>query len=120
MRPKIEGLFDSEIRLWRPSVTKDKVAQESRTYSQLTTVGAVINRSQTPVVPADGGLAPTGAVRWYGKPTIDVQIRDICEVISGPDAGALWEVNQIPVRPRGHHTQVDCIDFHGVLTPEES
>lgn len=118
MRPRIDGLFDSQIRIWRADITKDALSAESRTYRPTATVGAVVNRSTTPVAPANGGLAPTGSVRWYGRPDIDIQPRDICEVISGPDAGHTWEVNQLPVRPRGHHTQVDCIEWHGILSEE--
>jgi hypothetical protein len=115
MRPSVSRWFDSQIRIWRPTTVKDSVGVEERTYVSIATVGCRINRSVTADVPDSGGQAPDGTVRWYGLPTIDVKVRDVCEVISGPDAGHTWEVNQIPVRPAGHHTQVDCVDWHGRL-----
>jgi hypothetical protein len=115
-RPSVAGWFDSTIQIWRPSVTRDELGAETRTYARLgTPVGASINRSRTPSAPAAAGLTPTGQLRWYGLPTLDIVARDVCEVLTGPDAGRTWEVNEMPVRPRGHHTQVDCIEWHGVL-----
>lgn len=114
-RPSISGLFDSQIRIWRPTTSRSGPGIEQRSYAPVATVGAVINRSRTPTAPQDGGLAPTGIIRWYGLPTIDVRPRDICEVVAGPDLGKKWECNELPTRPRGHHTQVDCVEFQGLL-----
>ena len=121
MRPAISGMFDSEIRIWRPAFVRDSVGMEDTTYTPVGEVGAAINRSRAPETDVGAGHAPTGSIRWYGLPTIDVQPRDVCEVIAGPDAGRLWEVNEPPTRPRGHHTQVDCIEWNGKLpTLDES
>ena len=118
-RPSIAGLFDSTIRIWRPTTTRTGPGVEQKSYAVTTTVGAVINRSRTPTAPSDGGLAPSGIIRWYGLPTIDVQPRDVLEVMTGPDAGKKWECNELPTRPRGHHTQVDCVEYNGVLPDAE-
>lgn len=119
-RPSISGMFDSRIRIWRPTVdTSDATAVEQRTYTPLATVDAAINRSRTPQVQQSGGMQDSGIIRWYGLSTIDVQVRDVCEVVSGPDSGRTWEVNEEPVHPRAHHTQVDCVEWHGVLPTED-
>lgn len=117
-RPSISGWFDSTIRIWRPTTGTSGPGIESRTYAVVATVGAVINRSRTPNTPGDAGLQRSGIIRWYGLPTIDVQERDVAEVVTGPDAGARWEVNEKPTHPRNHHTQVDCVEFNGVLPAE--
>jgi len=114
-RPSITGWFDSTIRIWRPSVTRSGPGIDTRNLSPIAVVGAVINRSRTPEAPQDGGLARSGIIRWYGKANIDIQQRDVVQVLTGPDAGRTWEVNEQPVRPRGHHTQVDCVEWNGVL-----
>jgi hypothetical protein len=114
-RPSIAGMFDSQIRIRRPHTTTSGPAIEQRTYTVVGTVDAAINRSRSPQAPASGGLARSGIIRWYGLASIDVRERDVCEVIAGPDAGAIWEVNERPVRPRNHHTQVDCVEFNGTL-----
>lgn len=119
MRPSISGWFDSTIRIWRPVEVKDTVGVEEREYALHTTVRAAINRSRAPQADSGPGLAATGSVRWYGLASIDVLPRDVCEVIEGPDAGRTWEVDEPPVRPRGHHTQVDCVEWKGTLPTVE-
>lgn len=114
-RPPIDGWFDSTIRIWRPETTKDAVGVEERTYVVVDTYGAAVNRSTTSEAQQGGGMASAGSIRWYGKPTINVLPRDVCEVLTGPDNGRTWEVNSEPVRPRNHHTQVDCVEWHGIL-----
>lgn len=114
-RPTIDHLLDSQIQLWRPTRTKDAIGVEQETLVQSSVVDAFLNRPSQPVGDVGGGMAPVGSVRWYGKPTIDVQVRDICEVIIGPETGKVFEVNEPPVRPKNHHTQVDCIEWNGNL-----
>lgn len=115
MRPSIAGMFDQKIRIWRPAETKDDVGVEERDYQPLAIVDCFINRARAPEGETGAGLAPVGAVRWYGLASIDVQPRDVCEVVEGPDTGRTWEVNEPPVRPKNHHTQVDCIEWNGQL-----
>lgn len=115
MRPSITRWFDSTIRVWRPTVTKDDLQVETREYVVVAEYGAAINRSSMSEAQQGGGMIPVGSVRWYGEATINVEARDVCEVLTGPDSGRTWEVNQPPVRPRGHHTQVDCVEWHGIL-----
>jgi len=119
-RPAISGLFDSTIQIWRATTSTTGPAIEKREYAKVVApVGAVVNRSRTPNTPGDAGLQRSGIIRWYGRPTTDVQERDVCEVLTGPDAGAKWEVNEKPAHPRGHHVQVDCVEFNGVLPQPE-
>lgn len=118
-RPTIDHLLDSQIQIWRPMRTSDSIGVEEMELTPMFVVDAFINRPAQSETPVGGGLAPVGNVRWYGKPTIDVQPRDICEVIAGPETGRLFEVNSHPARPKNHHTQVDCIEWNGTL-PEVS
>lgn len=115
-RPTIDHLLDSEIRLWRRvSDTGNALATEESLYVPIAVVKAKLNRSKTAERDIGGGLKPVGTLRWYGRPDIDVRARDVCEVIAGPDAGLTWEVDGEPNRPKAHHTQVDCVEWHGVL-----
>ncbi len=120
MRPSIAGWFDSSIRIWRAEITSDSLGTEIRTYVPIATVGAAINRSNTKTRPQDAGLTQVGTLRWYGLPNLDVQPRDIAEIVSGPDAGRTWEVDAKTSHPRGHHTQVDCVEWTGTLTEPET
>ena len=114
-RPSIARWFDSKIRIWRPTSETDALAIEHRTYEPVGEVGAVINRSTTITAEVQGGMNRNGSLRWYGRPNINIRPRDVCDIIEGPDAGNAWEVDAVPVHPRGHHTQVDCVEWHGTL-----
>lgn len=114
--PSIARLFDHTLRVWRPAPSQDDVGFEARTYSVVAALlGCALNRSDAPVVDIGPGMLPVGSRRFYLEPDADVQARDVLELLSGPDAPGRWEINEPPTRPRGHHTQVDCIAWHGVL-----
>lgn len=115
MRPTIDHLLDCQIQIWRSVTTDDAVGVQEREYTPIATVDAFINRPRGAQAEVGGGLGPVGGTRWYGRPDIDVEPRDVCEVISGPEIGKLFEVNEPPVRPKNHHTQVDCIEWNGIL-----
>lgn len=114
-RPSISGWFDSKIQIYRPTASKDAVGVQENTYVPLAEVECAIDRSRSANTAQGGGNAETGTLRWYGQANIDVQPRDVCAITEGPDAGTTWEVDSYPVRPRGHHTQVDCVEWNGEL-----
>lgn len=119
-RPTIDHLLDTTIQIWRPTVLSDSIGVEERQYVALPdTIDAVLNRAAMQEANIGAGLAPVGNLRWYGRPDIDVRKRDVVLIIDGPEAGKTFEVNAPPVRPKGHHTQVDCIEWNGIL-PDES
>lgn len=115
MRPSVAGMLDCRIRIWRPTVSKDDIGVEDRTYTPVGEVDAYINRPRQPLVNMGAGMAPTGGTRWYGLPSIDVQKRDVCEVVTGPETGKTFEVNEPPVRPKNHHVEVECHEWSGEL-----
>lgn len=115
MRPRISSWFDSHIRIWRPTETKDVLKVAKQTYVVVAVVGCRLNRSGTTTAQVGAGMTRVGQLRWYGNPDIDIKRRDVCEVIDGPENKLTWEVDAEPVRPGGHHTQVDCVEWHGNL-----
>jgi hypothetical protein len=118
-RPTIDHLFDHTVRVWRPTSSKGRLGQEERTYAHVINGRAALNRAVDPVAPVAAGLAPTGRIRIYLRPDANVQERDVIQIVTGPDAPGTWEIDQPPTRPRGHHTQVDAIAWHGVLPEYE-
>lgn len=117
-RPTIDRLFDHQVRVWRPSVTRDEHGAEERSYTPaLEPVGCALKRAASPLSDVGPGLAPSGRRRFYLRPDADVQPRDVLELTAGPDAAGhtTWEVDEPPVRPSGHHTQVDTIAWTGEL-----
>lgn len=120
-RPTIDRLFDHVARIWRPTPERSSLGVEERTYQVVEAeAGCKVNRSSAPVADAGPGFQPIGARRLYMRPDADVQARDLVELVTGPDAGQFWEVNEPPTRPQGHHTQVDCIAWNGEEPTEES
>lgn len=115
MAPRIDRLFDHQLRIWRATIGQDSLGAETRTYAvTLPSIGAVVNRA----VAAEGDIGPgmeaIGRVRFYVRPDVEIFARDVVEIVSGPETGT-FEVDQPPVRPRGHHTQVDAIIWNGIL-----
>lgn len=120
MRPTIDHLFDQTLRVWRPTVTKSDLGVEETSYSIVATLGAAVNRAVDPVADVGAGLAPVGRRRFFLRPDVNVQTRDVLEITVGSEAPGKWEVDQPPSRPRSHHTQVDAVAWHGELEPNES
>jgi len=120
-RPSIDSLFDHDVRVWRPTKERSTLGVEERTYQvHIAEARCKVNRPTAPSSDTGPGMAPTGARRLYMRPDVDVQARDLVELTAGPDAGSFWEVDQLPSRPMGHHTQLDCIAWNGVTPTEES
>lgn len=121
-RPAIDRLFDHTCRIWRSTSTKDDLGAESRTYAPIAEAQCALKRPTAPLADLGAGLAPTGRRRFYMRPDQDIQLRDVVEILSGPDAGGAqrtWEVDEPPTIPRGHHTQVDAFAWQGILPPIE-
>ena len=117
-------LFDHGIRVWRsPELSAALVAgplgEESRTYVLVTAApagfNACVNRPRAPVADAGPGFAPIGTRIVYMTASADVQLRDLLELVTGPDAPEVVEVDEPPTRPRGHHLELSCIPWHGTL-----
>lgn len=108
-RPSIAALFDHTVRVWRPVVNRSRLGVDERGYVVVAaSLGAKLNRSSAPVADGGPGLQPTGSRRFYMAPDADVVERDIIEVLTGPDSGQTWEVDEPPTRPNDHHTQFDA------------
>ena len=115
-RPKIDRLFDSTVRVWRPTAdSNNRLGVEERTYTPIASLGAAFNRSTAPVGDVGPGVMPIGSRRFYLRPDANVQARDVLEIIAGPETGTTWEVDEPPTIPRSHHTQVDSIVWNGIL-----
>lgn len=120
-RPSVAGMFDQNVRIWRPTTERSRLGVEERTYFvNVPTTGAAVNRSTAPESDTGPGLTPTGSRRIYVGPDVDVQPRDLVELLDGPDGRQFWEVDQPPTKPRGHHTQLDCLTWNGTEPTEES
>lgn len=108
--------LDHDAQIWRPTVTLGPRREEVRSYAKLGgEVRAGIRRPTARVGDAGPGLAPIGERVFYFQPEVDVEPRDIIELLSGPDAPGTWEVDSPPTRPRGHHVELTTRHWLGVL-----
>lgn len=118
----LADLFDTTIRVWRPTVRVGTMREEKRTYAPTaelpTAPNAAVNRPQAPLANPGPGLAPVGSRRLYMAAGADVRPRDVLELADGPDAVAFLEVDAAPTAPRGHHVQLDCRVWNGILLNE--
>lgn len=119
----LRNLFDTEVAIWRQVKTVGSLREEVRTWVRVLDPPGVfnccVNRPNAPVGDIGPGVEPIGTRRIYMLPSTDVQTRDVVELVRGPDAGALLEVDEPPTRPRGHHVQLDCRLWNGRL-PDHS
>ena len=121
-RPTIDHLFDHTLKIWRPIPSQDGLGGEQQAHVLVANIGAAINRPAIGAGDTGGsGLAPVGGTRMYLRPDANVKQRDIVQIVSGPHSpSGLWEIDGLPVIPRGHHTEISCIKWHGTLNPSSS
>lgn len=114
--PRIDRLFDHTARVWRPTAdANNRLGVEKRTYAIVGSFGFAMNRASTGEVDQGPGMSPAGRRRFYMRPDVNVQARDVIEITAGSAIGERWEVDQPPERLRSHHTQVDAIAWSGIL-----
>lgn len=112
-------MMDHEVAIWRPTTVLGEMREEIRTYVRVLdppgVPNAMVNRPRAPLANSGPGLTPTGTRRIYMATGTDVQPRDVVELVAGPDAGDVIEIDEPPTRPRGHHVQLVGRLFDGRL-----
>ncbi len=122
-RPRIDRLLDQTVRVWRaPTGEQSNLGVEQRNYELVATYAAKVNRSAGPTGNiGGGGLGNVGRLRLYMRPDVDVRVRDVLEIIGVTDNDhETYEVDEPPVRPMQHHTQLDCTLWSGILPEVEA
>lgn len=126
----IEDLFDSQVRIWRPTEDRDGFRAPVDDY----TPGPAPTRANACMEYPGGQLSnePAGEKdvsrrRWYLDRTLDVRERDVLEVVAGPRSGSRWRVDGEPDKPSGgprnsgvfHHWEAWAVPFKGKAFSEE-
>lgn len=112
--------MDHRLRVWRRTVTglgpqRNELVEYVQVGTDPVGFNAVVNRPVTQAADAGPGVAPIGARYLYMSAAADVRVRDVLEIISGPDAGYRGEIDGGPTRPRGNHTEITTSVWHGKL-----
>lgn len=109
-------MFDGRFQVWRRVVTKDAtLSAEIVTYTPIAVYPGAMNRPFAPEGDSGPGLSPIGDRTVYLTAAANVQERDLLEQLTGPEVGTLLEVDGIPARVRGHHTQIRGRIYNGPL-----
>lgn len=118
------SLLDHVVRVWRPATSLGALREEKRSHVLVGPApvepNAVLSQLRIPYADTGPGLMPTGTRDVLMTIETDVAALDILEVVSGPEAPALFEVNEQPMRPRGHHVELRVRPWHGTLPVEGS
>lgn len=115
-RVSIAHLLDHSVRIHRPTITRGAVQEELTTYTAGALTPAGVRRPRARYGDAGPGTGPIGERVVYFDAGVDVLARDVIELVSGPDAPGLFEVDAPPTSPRGHHIECTCRHFVGRLS----
>jgi hypothetical protein len=119
----IRHLCDHRVRIYRRAAQLDaELRSETLSYQPVAAAparnNAKLNRPRARTGDVGPGSAPIGERTVYMDAGADVEERDVLQVLSGPDAPCLLEVDGPPTRPRGHHVELACRLFNGTLDEE--
>jgi hypothetical protein len=116
------SLLDHTARVWRPTSAKGQLREEVRTHSVVGIFPCTKKRPSARIGDVGPGMAPIGETSIYMEAGADVLERDVIQLLTGPDAPDTFEIDAPPTRPRGHHIELTCQYFLGILpaVPEES
>lgn len=107
------ALLDHTARVWRRSTARGTLDEEQRTYTTVLESPVTLKRPRSQVGDTGPGLAPIGQQRLYFPAGVDVQATDLVQLLTGPDAPRVLEVDGQPTTPRGHHLEIDCRLWQG-------
>lgn len=111
----IRHLLNHVAEVWRPTEGVGALRAVERSWVKVSTMRAAVRRPTTLLADQGPGLSPAGERIIYAVPGWDIRPRDVVKITDGPDAPGLWEVDAPPTRPRGHHMEIRCRAFSGVL-----
>jgi hypothetical protein len=127
----IEDLFDHRVEVWR---TVESTGAYNEVVDEWTLVEEA-DRDNAAIVPAKmrlqdeigAGEHRGGRVDWYLAKWLDVQERDVLNVVAGPNAPSKWRVvsttipsGRIAVGVGGHHIEPVVEPWKGELPEDES
>jgi hypothetical protein len=100
------SFLDHQATIYRATITKGRSGEEIRTLVAVATeVPISVRRPSARIGNRGPGLGAIGERVIYTESDVDLAERDVVQLTSGPDAGALVEIDSPPTRPRGHHLE---------------
>lgn len=111
------SLLDHTARVWRHGESLGTYAETTVSYTLVyNSLPCTLRRKRAMLSEAGPGTVDAGERTVYFKPAVRLQEKDLVELVTGPDSPD-WLQVESSARPRGHHIEARCTEFHGV-TPE--
>jgi len=109
----ISHLFDHTALIWRKTETLGDYRETRKGFGlEYGPLGCKANRKAALVAAAGPGIIDVGQRVFYLEVGPIIRKRDLFELVTGPDAPAILEVENVTI-PRGHHVEVRCSEYHG-------
>lgn len=108
----ISHLYDHTVAQWRKVETLGEAGVTVKTFRLVDRFGCKMNRKQVLLAMGGPGIEDVGMRKVYTELGPDVNRRDLIELVTGPDAPALLEVENVTA-PRGHHLEINCSEYKG-------
>ena len=111
----IEALFDHTAR--RHRLTEQKISHGERVNRYVpsaTLIPGALVPPKNRVSQGDAGTKIIGEMEWYCGADEDLQMNDVLEIVTGPEAPRNILVLSVS-HPRGHHIQATCEPFTRAL-----
>jgi hypothetical protein len=111
------SLLDHTARIWRRTEALGTYQETTASYSlAYASVPCTLRRKRAVLSEAGPGTVDVGERTVYFKPAVTLEEKDLVELVTGPDSPDWMEVES-RAKPRGHHIEARCVEFHGI-TPE--
>lgn len=107
-------LFDHTARVHRLTETVNEYREAVNAYVAGATIPCALVPPKFRPAQTDAGTRLDGLVELYADADADLQMNDVLEVLTGPEAPTMLRVLHT-ARPRGHHTEAQCEPFTGAL-----
>lgn len=114
------GLLDHTARVWRRTETAGTYAETVISYDIVYAAArCTLRRKRAVLSDAGPGVVGVGERTLYFPKGVTLVKRDLVELVTGPDAPAWLEVESA-AKPRGHHVEARCTEYHGERPEVES
>lgn len=116
---RIAHLFDHTCVIWHQTETLGASRETIKSFPTYTgPLGCKVNRKNAVLQEAGPGIADSGERRIYLEKGPSVKKRDLVELVTGPDAHALLEVESATVPSHslgleGHHLEIRATEYLG-------
>jgi hypothetical protein len=111
------SLLDHTARVWRRAETLGTYAETTVSYTLVyNAIRCTLRRKRAVLSEAGPGTVDVGERTVYFLPAVTLEEKDLVELVTGPDAPD-WMAVESRAKPRGHHIEARCVEYHGP-TPE--